>query len=322
MGAVIVSREHPAVGAWRRLAPGSAEPRGITLLREREKGAVYRLDGAGPDGSAVIAKHCRTADGRVERAIYEEILPRLAVTSLRCFGHVTESDGSCWLFLELAEGVRFAPSLESHRLLAARWLAALHGAAASDPGAAMLPDRGTAHYRRHLRAARSALSSAIAGDGTAAERELLRDVAAQCDLVEAHWGEVEDWCAAMPSTLVHGDFRPKNVHVTSGTDGAQLVAMDWETAGWGAPAADVASIRGADGERGALELYASLARERWPRLDVRAVLRMVEVGKLFRRLAAIDWCGVMLPHRWEKGVAVMTVHRAALARMIEEARWA
>ena len=322
MGAVITSREHPAVRAWRRLAPGSAQPRCITMLREREKGAVYRLDGAGADGSTVVAKHCRTAEGAVERAIYEEILPRLPVTSLRCFGHVAESEGSCWLFLELVEGVRFSPSLESHRVLAARWLAALHTSAADDATAPTLPDRGPAYYLRHLRAARPALASAAANAVAGSERELLCDVGAQCDLVEDHWEEVEEWCAAMPSTLVHGDFRPKNVHVKSGAEGLRLVAMDWETAGWGPPAADVASIRGPDGERGALETYASLARERWPTLGVDAVLRMVEVGKLFRRLAAIDWCGVTLPHRWEKGIAVMTVHRGALARMIEDARWA
>src|SRR5205809_354056 len=59
---------HPAVRAWRRLYPDAA-PNRITPLRVRtRKPTVYRLEGAGPAGASVIAKHwSREADPRIER---------------------------------------------------------------------------------------------------------------------------------------------------------------------------------------------------------------------------------------------------------------
>src|SRR5207249_4404328 len=69
---------HPAVHAWRQLYPHD-EPRGITTLRIGRRRKVYRLQGAGPDGSAVIAKRYRKADALIERTVYEEILPRVTV---------------------------------------------------------------------------------------------------------------------------------------------------------------------------------------------------------------------------------------------------
>src|SRR5205807_2214852 len=54
-------KTHPAVRAWCELYP-HAEPVSITPLRVRKrKSNVYRLEGVGQAGSAVIAKRCRTA---------------------------------------------------------------------------------------------------------------------------------------------------------------------------------------------------------------------------------------------------------------------
>src|SRR2546422_4429161 len=44
---------------------------------------LYRIVGAGWDGTAVIAKRSRKADALIERTVYEEIFPRLTVPSLR-----------------------------------------------------------------------------------------------------------------------------------------------------------------------------------------------------------------------------------------------
>src|SRR5258708_20915806 len=68
--------EHPAVKAWNRLCSKRAEPNLIEILLEGKKGnfesRVYRLHGAGPSGTAIIAKRCIT---NVEQTVYEEILP-------------------------------------------------------------------------------------------------------------------------------------------------------------------------------------------------------------------------------------------------------
>lgn len=322
MGTVIGVVEHPAARAWRTLSSGGAEPSRVVTIRERPKAAIFRLDGVGPQGVPVVAKRCGARTGLIERQVYERILPRVPVAGLHYYGHAIADDGSCWLFLEYAEGARFAPDTEEHRVLAARWLARVHSSAARIADARRLPDRGPAHYLDHLRAARLTIAGCLAsGSAPAGDRALLESVIAQCDVVEGHWGEVDAWCAEMPGTLVHGDFRPKNVHVRSDGDGERLLVMDWETAGWGVPAADVASIRGPHGETSALDAYVAIARDWWPALNVGLAVRMVNVGKLFRRLAAIRWCSVILPHRREKSIAVMSVHRAELAALIEEARW-
>src|SRR5438445_2736955 len=68
-------RSHPAVHAWRQLYPHS-EPHRITALKvRRRKGTIYRLEGAGPAGAAVIAKRSGRAPAVIERSVYEELLP-------------------------------------------------------------------------------------------------------------------------------------------------------------------------------------------------------------------------------------------------------
>ncbi|HZE90035.1 MAG TPA: hypothetical protein VE404_10820, partial [Verrucomicrobiae bacterium] len=65
----------PAVRAW--LADGGArrEPERIEVLKEKRKSRVYRLVGAGENGTAVVAKRCLASTGRLESTIYGSILP-------------------------------------------------------------------------------------------------------------------------------------------------------------------------------------------------------------------------------------------------------
>ena len=94
-------QEHRAVKAWRKLQTEWFETDHIEILKLKSKSAVYRLGGAGPDGSAVIAKRCRTATAVVEQAIYDQFLTRMPLPALRCYGLVVEPESdSCWLFVE------------------------------------------------------------------------------------------------------------------------------------------------------------------------------------------------------------------------------
>src|SRR5256885_3885528 len=70
---------HPAVLAWSRLNPERAVPDRITPAkfkanRPRNHLTVYRLEGVGPDGTAVIAKRREPGAGLIERTVYERIL--------------------------------------------------------------------------------------------------------------------------------------------------------------------------------------------------------------------------------------------------------
>src|SRR5882724_12827005 len=85
--------EHRAVKAWGQLQPERVEPDSIEILKLKNKSAVYRLAGVGPDGSAVIAKRCRRATALIERMIHEEFLARLPLPSVRWHGFVEEPGG-------------------------------------------------------------------------------------------------------------------------------------------------------------------------------------------------------------------------------------
>jgi hypothetical protein len=60
-----------------------------------------------------------------------------------------------------------------------------------------------------------------------------------------------------------------------------VLPIDWETAGWGLPAADLARVD--------VDAYADIVREWWPGVDITAVRRLARVGRVFRFLAAIGW---------------------------------
>src|SRR5439155_1430320 len=84
---------HPAVQAWQRLNPERVVPDRITPAKfkpnkPRPNLTVYRLEGIGADGAAVIAKRCTRESGRIERTVYERILPQVPLAGPRYYGTV------------------------------------------------------------------------------------------------------------------------------------------------------------------------------------------------------------------------------------------
>ena len=151
--------DHPAVRAW--LSLGGAQPHAVDVLKSARfrKRGVYRLEEAGPDGSPVIAKICKRKTAEVEAAVYEELLPRLPMPSLRYYGKLLDEDRQhCWLFMEDAGDERYSPERAEHRRLAARWLATIQLHAAEFVRTSYLPDRGPRHYMVHLLNAREEIS--------------------------------------------------------------------------------------------------------------------------------------------------------------------
>src|SRR5207302_7175120 len=215
---------HPAVHAWRQLYPHD-EPRGITAVRIGRRRKVFRLQGAGPDGSAVIAKRSRKAKALIERTVYEEILPRVTVPSLRYYGFLADPDAEyCWLFLEEATGARYSRLLPAERAQVARWLGLLHTAAAEAAAKAQLPDGGPGRYREFLRSASEEIQKHLGNpvlnpDDVA----VLEEVLARLTELDAHWNRMEQLCDGVPQTLVHGDFNGKNLRLRPAGDGSAVV---------------------------------------------------------------------------------------------------
>jgi hypothetical protein len=282
--------EHPAFKVWRKLRSRGSKPHWIAVLKDKEKAAVYRLAGVGPAGSAIIAKQCWERTAMIERTVYEEVLPHLPLPMLRYYGFVEEADGKfCWVFLEDAGKIRYSPRVKKHRQLAGHWLGLLHTSAARLAAAAQLPERGPDHYLEHLRSARDKFGEIFGSPFlSAADRKVLTRVIARLDGLEENWGRVQRFCDTIPRTLVHGDLQVRNMRIRTGPEETVLFAVDWETAGWGVPAADLVQCAGRSLSPD-LGTYRSVVRLTWPELDAQALDRLANFGKIFRSLAALHW---------------------------------
>jgi hypothetical protein len=315
--------EHPAVLAWSQLRPSRVEPESLQVLRKRTKASVYRLGGVGPGGSSVIAKRSRSPAAAIERTIYEAVLPRLGVTSPRYYGSREDDGDYCWLFIEDVGARRYSVSNPEHSALAGRWLGRMHASAARVGEAArlgeVLPDGGPGCYLEHLRTGRRSILRNLSNPAlTAADVEVLDAVVFVQDRLEAEWNRVEEACAGMPHTLVHGDFRPKNAYLRHDTSGLQLFPIDWEMAGWGVPAADLTRV--------SLAAYGDVVREDWPDLGAASLRRQAMLGRVFCLLAAIAWESLSLkydtPRFLLKPTTSMRIYRDELSNAIQAAELA
>ena len=276
----VVARAHTA---WHQLHPEGPEPAAIEVLVRKKKSAVCRLHGPVETGFPVIAKRARTRSAQVERALHARILPRLPVGTLDWYGMVDEEqDDFCWLFLEDAGDAAFAPERHEHRVLAATWLASLHTAGAGVESAPPLRESGAPHVLERLRITRERILANL-GDASLgqANRDDLDAILRLYDVIERHWGECDALCAAIPRTLVHGDFAKKNLRVRERDGVPELLVLDWEHAGVGFPGIDLFL---ADASR-----YARAVREHWTGLDDGTLAGLFRIGRLFRCLAGIDW---------------------------------
>ncbi len=280
---------HPAVHAWSTIAPDAPTPETIHVLRRgRKKAAIYRLLDAAPGGEAhLIAQRAPLSKALIERTVYRDILPRLPVPAPRFYGFLEDGPEFAWLFLEDAGDDRYDPADPAHRALGGGWLAQMHTMATGVAAARSLPEAGPVRYHRHLVAGRCTIQTHLTNPALAAEeRDTLHAIVSDLDRTEGAWTRIEAECAAFPQTLVHGDFRRKNVYVRNGPQGVELLPIDWETAGWGVPAIDLVRID--------LEAYYTVTQAIWPDVRFEQVSRLAVVGRILSQLAAIDWVSPQL----------------------------
>jgi hypothetical protein len=299
-GATSVAMHH-AAQAWRKLTNRQVEPETVEIIQERvrkpgeiyrttDKPSVYRLTGVGPDGTNVIAKRCESAAASAEYSIYQNVLSYLPVSVLRYYGLVADDDRHfCWFFLEDAGEEPFSLDVEEHRVLAGRWLGVMNVAAQQLRAATRLPDRGPGFYLERLLTSRKTLRE-IAENPSFSTRDsaLLRAIIRHCDALERQWDRIEQFCNRMPRTLVHGDFAIQNARVRSGPAGNDLLLMDWDGAGWGSPAADLAQFVGGSLSPN-LRTYHSIVCSTWPAIGSADLERLAEVGRSFRLISSLDW---------------------------------
>lgn len=282
--------EHPAVRAWLELGRGHHRPVAVGLRKERKKSAVYRLLGAGPRGSTVVAKYCDGETGEVERLVYEEILPRLDVGALRCYGSLERPEGGRWLFLEDAGEGRFSFAEPDHRRLVARWLAKMHLGAAELREIERLPDRGSAYYLAQLREGRKRITGGIRNPAlTKEQRSVVCELGALYDRLGSSWSALETLCSPLAPTLVHRDLLRSNMRPRDEPGGAGVLVLDWEMAGRGIPAVDVVNVD--------IRTYVDEVRAVWA-LDRNAAAWLSAVAHVLRNLDAIEWISAELVQPW------------------------
>ena len=306
---------HPASIAWLALERSKGRPRSIDVLKERReadgtlKGGVYRLhlvDGPAP---TVIAKRCRENVLSKESYLYREVLSALPIIALETYGECLEPQGTyAWLFLEDAGSMPLLPDNPVHTALPGTWLARLRTGARGLDLSDQLPRRDASYYRDCLQTSRDAIESRVdeglpSNHGTA----MLTEVLSLYKLTEGRWDAISNISGSLPATLVHGDFVAKNMCLTETPEGLDLILFDWQTAGWGSHAVDLAGGFGPNSSSEFLIAYQrELSRHKlsptMPQLQQLAV-----VGKLFRTIVSIHWDARHLERWWPDKMA----HRAS-----------
>src|SRR5213080_37627 len=293
---------HPAVRAWQQLDPERVVPDRITPAKfkpnkPRPNLTVYRLEGVGIDGAAVIAKRCTREGGRIERTVYERILAHVPLAGPRYYGTVEgpPDEDVCWLLIGEIEGEKYDMLRPDHRAAAARWLGILHTAARSAADQAGLPDAGPSRYRAAMRATRDLIRDQINNPAFRADDVAFLDgLVARFDELDEDWDRLARACTGLPSTLIHGDFNAKNLRVRPSAQGegggAEIGAFDWEEAGYAVPGIDLAQAVDPSCRIAAspdLATYHAVVRERWPNCDATDVERLATCGAVWRALAVI-----------------------------------
>ncbi len=328
---------HPAVQAWRQLDPEGVLPDRITPAKfkpnkPRPNLAVYRLEGVGADGAAVIAKRCTRGGGQVERTIYERILPHVPLPGPRYYGTVPASpedsaEDGCWLFIGEIQGEKYNRLSPDHRAAAARWLGILHTEAQAAAAQAGLPEAGPSRYREQMRATRDLIRAQVDNPAFSAEDVAFLDLlVARFDELDEDWDQLARACTGLPPTLIHGDFNGKNLRMQASPQGLRVGAFDWEDAGWAVPGVDLAQAVDPSCHISAspdLATYWGVVREQWPNCDQADVERLATCGAVWRALAAITWDGLHLTRPWANAfLPDLRMYEAELTHALDRFGWA
>jgi hypothetical protein len=194
---------------------------------ERLALVVKDVGPAGLSAQAAATKPAHTLDPGREITVYRDLLSPAGLSTPRFHGAAVDPEfGRSWLFLERVAGEVLTDVGELPLWCeAAAWAAGLDRAVSDDPG--VLLRRDGDWYENWIDAAVAAL-----GDGELAARL----GASRSLLVER--------LLSLPTAFVHGELYPANVLVARGEGQARIAPVDWELAGTGPYALDLAALVG------------------------------------------------------------------------------
>jgi Ser/Thr protein kinase RdoA (MazF antagonist) len=244
---------------------------------------------AGLSAHAAAIKPAFVADPLREPAVYRSILEPANVGAPRFLGAALDPPGGVhWVFLERVDGEMLADVGELERWeAAAGWLARLQAtvtteAATRAAGRALLV-RDERLLRRWIERSLKFTAPARAGGRPEAGRYR--------DLIQRVGDRLVDGLDSLPRAFVHGELYPSNVLVARADQAPRVAAIDWELAGIGPFALDLAALTSG-----------------WPRPAresmCRAYLREREArgapvdGGLHELLHAVALCRLSLAVQW------------------------
>jgi len=190
------------------------------------------------DAAAQKAKPAFLHDPVREIEVYRDLLDGAGLGTPAYHGSRVDPDhGRYWLFIENVDGpVLWQVGDFDVWQEAARWLARLHVAlapAAADPPGALLR-YGPELYGLWME---RALDFAMR-PGTSWSAEARRHVRRLADRYQS----VVERLAALPATVIHGEFYPSNVLVQQGAGDVRICPIDWEMAATGPALLDLAAL--------------------------------------------------------------------------------
>ena len=237
---------------------------------ERLALVVKDVGEAGLSAEAAATKPAHTLDPGREIAVYRDLLSPAALSTPRFHG-ATIGPGKqrWWLFLERVEGEVLTDVGELEVWCeAAAWAAGLDRAVDGDADTLLHRDAGW--HGRWIDTAIAAL-----GDGALAAR------------LGANRSQLVERLDALPRAFVHGELYPANVLVARGAGPTRVSPVDWELAGSGPYALDLAALVSG-----------------WNREDREAMCRSFHQSlpagapSFEGLLAAVDLCELSLALQW------------------------
>jgi len=317
--------DHPAIQAWLTVEnPGLLfVPDRIEIIQEEKVRSVYRLYQSSNPSLTLIAKRAPKADAAYEKLIYTKYLKRFPFPNFQFYGFVDTGDEcSSWLFMEKVSGQIYRPDIPEHRRLAGEWLGILHTRGAQFSDAKVLRDKGPAYYFPQIKIGVSLIRAnltnpALNQDGLG----VLQRILDQCEKLNPHLSALESFCARIPSTIVHGDFKEDNLLVPTREDVTWLQPFDFGGSGWGPPSLDLAKFLSYSVDPN-LEAYLSIVRKIWPFMDEDMVYRIGYIGEIFRWAESIRWLSEELSYEWLEGaINTMRIYVRWMDEILRAAPW-
>jgi aminoglycoside/choline kinase family phosphotransferase len=312
------SATHEAIDAWRKLSGNTPSTIASEILKNDKKTTICRLRIQGKDAERkVIAKRAAVKSIEREAIIHSDVLGKIPISSVEVYGTLVEDDDDFgWLFLEDAGEQRWTADSADHRTLAASWLAAMHAGAHWNTAAQALQRRGPKWYLKRLGNAQSRITLALPNVARNSERiGSLESLLTRLQIIEANWDTLASFCSGFPETLVHCDFSPKNLRVRMRDGILELFPLDWETAGWAAPAIDIS-------EEIDVDTYLRDIQSTWPQITRGDWLELRSYGRIFRALAAVEWASEDLEGVWlRRPINYLETYDEWLAQALSKLGW-